>query len=325
MLYDASSLTSVTLKESKQRKGGLIYSHFYGSVKEMVDASKCKPFDNDALEEMALDPQLRRAARNIAGGHRREVQIVERAYTASKRRARAAILGSKRRSFGIREEHRIAWELFQQFKTLLEEQDRESLEIVIGDCPSYAWSVRTSIYLDFLWRSADKFATGFEVVHARSRHGMVSWEQTKMMFGFLRCCGTWGGHRIEPESAMWWSKRTTGEPGQQRSWYGLGLQYASTIQILLVGASSGLAAVVFQAERDELYAVWQRCPSWSGDATRCAGDRVLRSGAGARTGFVVVAGEYEQCVVGQAGKSAWADAANECHYSLYLQAVYCKD
>lgn len=223
MLYDASSLTSVTLKESKQRKGGLIYSQFYGSVKEMVDASKCKPFDNDALEEMALDPQLRRAARNIAGGHRREVGIVERAYTASKLRARAAILDSKRRSFGIREEHRITWELFQQLKALLEEQDRESLEVVMSDCPSYAWSIRTSVYLDFLWRSADKYATGFEVVHARSRHGMVSWEQTKMMFGFLRCLRyVVGGHRIEPESAMWWSKRSTGEPGQQRSWYGLG-------------------------------------------------------------------------------------------------------
>ena len=29
-------------------------------------------------------------------------------------------------------------------------------------------------------------------------------------------------------------------------------------------------------------------------------------------------------VVGQAGKRAWADAANECHCSLYLRAR-CKD
>ncbi|KAF2715842.1 hypothetical protein K431DRAFT_308292 [Polychaeton citri CBS 116435] len=36
--------------------------HFYGSMKEVTDTSKYKPFDNDALEEMALDPQLRRAA-----------------------------------------------------------------------------------------------------------------------------------------------------------------------------------------------------------------------------------------------------------------------
>lgn len=58
------------------RKGGLVYSQFHGLVKEMTDASKCKPFENDALEETALHPQLRCAARNVAGGHRREAQMV---------------------------------------------------------------------------------------------------------------------------------------------------------------------------------------------------------------------------------------------------------
>jgi hypothetical protein len=56
MLYDAASLTSVSPKLSKLRAGGIIYSQFYGSVKEISDAAKCKPFENDGLEEMALDP-----------------------------------------------------------------------------------------------------------------------------------------------------------------------------------------------------------------------------------------------------------------------------
>lgn len=223
MLYDASSLTSVTPKQSVFRKGGLIYSQFYGSVKEMTDAAKRKPFDNDALEEMALDPQLRKAARSVAGGHRREAQIVELAYRASKRRARASILDSKRRSFGIREEHRVTWGLLQRIKALLEVEDRDRLEIVLTDCPPYAWPIRTNVYLDFLWRSADKFATGFEIVHAQSRATSVSWEQTKMMFAFLRCLRfVMGGHRLEPETAMWASQRRSGEGQQQRRWYGLG-------------------------------------------------------------------------------------------------------
>lgn len=223
MLYEASSLTSVTPKLSRLRQGGLIYSQFYGSVKEISDAAKCKPFENDALEEMALDPQLRRGARNVAGGHRREVQIVEQAYRASKRRARTAILGSKRRSFGIREEHRMTWGLFQRLKIMLEAHDRSDLRVVMDNCPVYAWPIRTEVYLDFLWRSADKFATGFEVVRARARHDMVTWEQTKMMFAFLRCLRyVLGGHRLEPESALWWSKRQLGEAGRQRIWYGLG-------------------------------------------------------------------------------------------------------
>jgi hypothetical protein len=223
MLYDASSLTSVTPKQSVYRRGGLIYSQFYGSIKEMTDAVKCKPFDNDALEELALDPQLRKATRNIAGGHRREAQIVEQAYRASKVRARDSILHSQRRSFGIREEHRITWGLLQRLKVSLEMEDRDQLEIVMTDCPSYAWPIRTKAYLDFLWRSADKFATAFEVVYAQSRATTVSWEQTKIMFAFLRCLRfVMGGFRLEKETAMWASQRPHGEGRQRQTWYGLG-------------------------------------------------------------------------------------------------------
>lgn len=223
MLYEASSLTSVTPKQSVLRQGGLIYSQFYGSVKEMTDAARCKPFDNDALEEMALDPQLRRGFRNLSGGHRRDAKIVELAYRASKRRARAAILDSRTRSFGIREEHRVTWGLFQRLKALLEAEDRTSLQVTMLDCPQYAWPVQTKNYLDFLWRSVDKYATAFEIIHAQSRTTMVTWEQTKMMFAFLRCLRfVIGGHQLEPESAMWASKRILGEAPQQRKWYGLG-------------------------------------------------------------------------------------------------------
>ena len=54
MLYEACSLTSVSPRRSKLRHGGLIYSQFYGSIKEVADASKCFPFSNDGLEELAV-------------------------------------------------------------------------------------------------------------------------------------------------------------------------------------------------------------------------------------------------------------------------------
>jgi len=113
MLREASCLTNMTPKESKYRHGGLIYSQFYGSVKEVTDAAKCKPFENDGLEELALDPQIRQGARQLVGGHWRDVRVLERAYCASKQRARYALQDSMRKSFGIREEHRISWSLFQ--------------------------------------------------------------------------------------------------------------------------------------------------------------------------------------------------------------------
>ena len=79
--------------------------------------------------------------------------------------------------------------------------------------------------MDYLWRSADKFATGFEVVRARCRKELMTWEQTKMMAMFLRCLRfTFGGHLLRRESALSWSRRerNVGEPPRLRLWYGLG-------------------------------------------------------------------------------------------------------
>lgn len=107
MLYEAYSLTSVTPKRSRLREGVLIYSQFYGSVNEVSDAIKCKPFDNDRLEELALDPQILKGARSVAGGHRRDSRIIKNTYRASKCRARIALTDPRGKSFGIREEYRI--------------------------------------------------------------------------------------------------------------------------------------------------------------------------------------------------------------------------
>ena len=227
MLYDAGSLTSVSPKRSKHRQGGLIYSQFYASVKELYDATKCFPFTNDAMEELALDPQIRNAARNVAGGNRRDAKIVEFGYLASKQRARHALRDARRKSFGIREEHRIGWDLFQGLRLWLSLDPREEREGAMTDCPPYAWAIKTDVYLDFLWRSADKFATGFEVVRALSRKDLVTWEQTKIMAMFLRCLRyVFGGHLLSKESALWWGRRRrrAGEPARLRVWCGLGFR-----------------------------------------------------------------------------------------------------
>jgi hypothetical protein len=66
--------------------------------------------------------------------------------------------------------------------------------------------VKSEVYLDFLRRSADKFATGFEMVLANSEKGLVSQQETKMMAMFLRCLKfVFGGQQLQRESALWWS------------------------------------------------------------------------------------------------------------------------
>ena len=225
MLYDATTLTSVTPKRSKQREGGLIYSQLYNSVKEIADATTRFPFDNDGLEEMTLDPDIRRGAYQAAGKARSSTRIVENAYLAGKSRSKKALAASRQKSYGVREEHRISWELFLALRDRLLQEDRQELEIEVADCPSYAWPIKTSVYTDFLWRSADKFATGFEVVRAQCRKELITWEQTKIMAMFLRCLRfVFGGHLLRRESAIWWSRRErhVGEPPRLRVWHGLG-------------------------------------------------------------------------------------------------------
>ena len=225
MLYEASSLTSVTPKRSKLREGGLVYSQFYGSTKEISDATKCYPFENDGLEELALDPQIRKGAKQAIGGRRRDAKVIERAYCASKRRTQVALTDSMNKSFGIREEHRVRWSLFLGLVARLEVDLDEEMEVLLEDCPEYAWCIRTRVYLNYLWRNADKYATGFEIVLARSNREHVTWEQTKMMAVFLRCLRfVFGGHMLERESALWWSRRDRPptEEREGRTWYGLG-------------------------------------------------------------------------------------------------------
>jgi hypothetical protein len=232
MLRDAAGLTSLAPKRSWLRAGGLIYSQCYASVKEVIDAAKSYPFQNDGLEELALDPQIRRGARQLSGGRRRQIKTVEQAYCASKRRAHAGLCDSIGKSFGLREEHRIAWPLFESLlrRLLRRRADGEHLEIWLDDCPSYAWAVRTEVFLNYLWRQADKFAAGFEVIRARCREDLVTWEQTKIMAMMLRGLRfALSGHQLSRESALWWSRRDrrgndqhTGGPARRRHWYGLG-------------------------------------------------------------------------------------------------------
>jgi hypothetical protein len=225
MLHDAAGLTSVTPKRSRHRKGGLIYSQFYSSVKEVSDAAKCNPFDNEVLEELALDPQIRHSARQITGQIRRDTAVLVDAYKGSKHRAHEALRGSRKKSFGILEEHRLSWVLFERLIHRFEVQGGQIANPLSGS-PTYAWSIQTSMFLDFLWHSVNKFAAGYEIVRARCRQELVTWEQTKMMTMFLRCL--WfvlTSRAVQRDSALWWGRHE--RPGGRSSdsvevVYGLG-------------------------------------------------------------------------------------------------------
>jgi hypothetical protein len=224
MLRDACSLTSVTPKSSTLHHGGLIYSQFYGSIKETFDATTCFPFHNEAIEDLALDPSVREAARRIVKGNWRERTVIERAYCASKLRTHYALTDSRTKSFGIREEHRITWELFGAIIHRLRRLDHSNSSPMTGS-PGYAWTIRTSVFFDFVRWNVNKFAAGFEISRARAKSGFVEWEQTKIMTAFLRCLrAAVAGQDLRRDSSLWWDRRERlkGGLGQIEVVYGLG-------------------------------------------------------------------------------------------------------
>jgi hypothetical protein len=103
--------------------------------------------------------------------------------------------------------------------------DPDDLEVHLDDRPPYAWAVKTKVYLQFLRRNCDKFATGFEVLLARCHREFVTWEQTKMLAMFLRGLRfSLGGYQLSQESALWWSRREVEARAHRpaKTWYGLG-------------------------------------------------------------------------------------------------------
>ncbi|KAH7002673.1 hypothetical protein EDB80DRAFT_685825 [Ilyonectria destructans] len=131
---------------------------------------------------------------------------------------------SKQRSFGVREEYRISWTLFQSVLTVLRSLIPEiRSNKPLGPLP-YLWAVRSPVFVDFLWHNINKFTTGFELVRAQCSPGLTTWEQTKMMDVFLRCLRVAvRGYDYSREGALWWSRRELPQPvGLPQVRYGLG-------------------------------------------------------------------------------------------------------
>lgn len=101
---------------------------------------------------------------------------------------------------------------------------RESLYIYLEARLLYVWTVKTQVYLNFIQRSVDKFATSFELTRRFCRTNFVSWEQTKMLATLLRCLRFFlSNSQVDRESALWWSRRDRPHcrTSDSRTWYGL--------------------------------------------------------------------------------------------------------
>ena len=112
---DVGNLTITGKKRSMIRRGGLMYSQFYGKNKLQFDALNHFPWEDgdDTMAMMALDESYREALRATMGGKAVDMRACRRSYNHCGRRY---LLGSRLnedQSWGVREEHSLSLRLVQ--------------------------------------------------------------------------------------------------------------------------------------------------------------------------------------------------------------------
>ncbi|MBE7180212.1 MAG: hypothetical protein INR71_03220 [Terriglobus roseus] len=230
MLHEGCNLTSAAPKKSALRRGGLVYSQFYGSHKELFDSRKIFPFENDGLEELAIDRRIMQAIRSVSSEEPSSTPLVRGAYLASKKRVNTALESAGGQSFGVREEHRVSWPLFKALLARTQERGGARAEQAPreeGRRPRCVWPIATESWLRYQRWNVNRFAAGFEITRAACT-GVVTWERTKLMAMFLRglrFCLQNGLSGREP--ALWCDQGRDKRQGRAGEvWYGLGFSDA---------------------------------------------------------------------------------------------------
>ncbi|KAB8239978.1 hypothetical protein BDV35DRAFT_386193 [Aspergillus flavus] len=183
LLQDTGSLTLETRRTAPQRQAGLLYNQFYSSVKEVFAAGNVYPFTNPALETLALDPQLRKTWQHVGGGLSHDPVALTRAYLHMKRRCHAALQGSSQKIFGLREEHRVSWDLFRAIHTAMRGRylHRTRIPGTPGaEAPFYSFPTPT--LLSWLYWNTNKFCVGFEMIYSLNDRHFVTWEHTRAVY-----------------------------------------------------------------------------------------------------------------------------------------------
>jgi hypothetical protein len=110
---DAGDMTLAGRAKSVIRRGGLMYSQFYGMIKEQFDAAKHYPWDenDDTMVMMALDEDYKEALRSVVGSEQVDMEVCRESYNHCGRRVVLGLRMNDGRSWGVREEHRMSLNL----------------------------------------------------------------------------------------------------------------------------------------------------------------------------------------------------------------------
>ncbi|KAJ4333398.1 hypothetical protein N0V95_009434 [Ascochyta clinopodiicola] len=107
-MRDSMGLTLLTKPRGQENMDRLVYLQFYSTIKSPFDVSKVYVFDNQAMENLALNPGYVRSLQKQGGGISFNEKSCAAAYVYSKKRAAINLRDSQRQSYGTREEHCVS-------------------------------------------------------------------------------------------------------------------------------------------------------------------------------------------------------------------------
>jgi hypothetical protein len=180
-----------------------VFSQFYNSFKELADAAKVKPFHNLFLTNLAWDPKVEAMIRQQGKGSAATRNQLKNSYIDSKTRLSQSLSDSMKKSYSIREEHRITLGFFNRIVQSLGEVDEEQLPNVSQASPPY-FELLSKSYLTFLTYNANKFLLAFKWIFTLNRDAVISYEHCKVLAMLLQsmkyCYNT---APIDQEDGLW--------------------------------------------------------------------------------------------------------------------------
>ena len=113
-MRDTIGQTLFAAPRRKESTDGLIYSQFYALIKTPFDSAKVYIFDNDSVENLALDLGYVRSLQQEGGSITFSKAVCEFAYLYNKKRAYANLVDNRWKSYKIWEEYRISLTMIEE-------------------------------------------------------------------------------------------------------------------------------------------------------------------------------------------------------------------
>jgi hypothetical protein len=202
-MRDAMSQTFFTARQGQECQDGLIYTQFYNLIKAPFDTAKRFVFNNDALENLALDPGYIRSLQQEGGAATFSKSVCEFGYLHGKHRAHANLLDNRWKSYGIREEHRISLGMMAQIARQWRQWDLYDDDADLEPAHLPYFIIPTQDLLGFLYAQINKYCFLFEHVLAHTAR-TYSLPETLVMVTALRALRfCYNSNLIQRESLLY--------------------------------------------------------------------------------------------------------------------------